>query len=85
VQTVLSAAGFAGVELEAVSTGMWFGADADDAHQFVLGLMGWMLEALDDAGRARARDDLRDVIARHVTADGVVFESSAWIVRATRT
>ena len=26
--------------------------DADDAHQFTLGLMAWMLEGLDDAGSA---------------------------------
>ena len=47
--------------------GMWFGTDADDAHEFVLGLLGWMLEGLDDAGRARALDALRSTHrnARH--------------------
>ena len=30
---------------------MWFGSNADDAHAFVLGLMGWMLEGLDGEGR----------------------------------
>ena len=47
-------AGFTDVELDGTTAGMWFGNDADDAHRFVLGLMGWMLEGLDDAGRARA-------------------------------
>ena len=27
---------------------MWFGTDAEDAHRFVLGLMGWMLDGLDE-------------------------------------
>ena len=44
---------------------MWFGNDADDAHRFVLGLMGWMLEGLDDAGRTRAVDALHATMAAH--------------------
>jgi hypothetical protein len=34
--------------IDATTAPMWFGDDADDAHRFVLGLMGWMLEGLDD-------------------------------------
>jgi hypothetical protein len=71
-------------ELEAMSERMWFGNDADDAHRFVLGLMGWMLEGLDDAGRAGAIDALRTTMAAHETSEGVFFESAAWIVQATR-
>jgi hypothetical protein len=63
---------------------MWFGNDADDAHRFVLGLMGWMLEGLDDAGRADAVDALRATMAAHETPEGVRFESAAWIIEATR-
>ena len=84
VRSVLTSAGFADVELEGTSAGMWFGTDADDAHQFVLGLMGWMLEGLDDAGRARAIDALRATMAAHETPDGVIFDSAVWIIRATR-
>lgn len=84
VRTTLTAAGFGSVELEGTSAGMWFGTDADDAHQFVLGLMGWMLDGLDDTGRARAVDDLRAAMASHETADGVLFGSAAWIITATR-
>jgi uncharacterized protein YciI len=54
VRTLLTGTGFTDVEFEATTTGMWFGNDADDAHRFVLGLMGWMLEGLDHTGRARA-------------------------------
>lgn len=32
---------------------MWFGSDPDDAHRFVLGLLGWMLDGLDDVGEGR--------------------------------
>ena len=63
---------------------MWFGDDADDAHRFVLGLMGWMLQGLDDPGRRRAVDALRATMAAHETGDGVVFGSAAWTIRATR-
>ena len=85
VREILSAAGFDDVDLEGTTGGMWFGTDADDAHRFVLGLMGWMLEGLDEAGRARAGDELRATMAGHETADGVVFGSAAWTIRATRT
>ena len=63
---------------------MWFGTDADDAEQFVLGLLGWMLEDLDDNGRARALEALRSTIAADETPDGVIFDSAIWIIRATR-
>jgi len=63
---------------------MWFGHDADDAYRFVLGLLGWMLDGLDDAGRARALDGLRSTVTAHETDGGVIYESAAWIVRATR-
>jgi SAM-dependent methyltransferase len=84
VRTVLTSAGFTNVALEAASAGMWFGRDADDAHRFVIGLLGWMLDGLDDAGRARALDALRSTLAAHETHAGVVYESAAWIIRAVR-
>lgn len=84
VRALLTAAGFADVELDATSAGMWFGNDADDAHRFVLGLMGWMLEGLDDPDRARAVEALHDTMTAHETPDGVLFESAAWTIQATR-
>ena len=84
VRAVLSGAGFGGIELEPVSTGMWFGDDADDAHRFVLGLMDWMLRDLDDAGRTRAVENLHATMARHATSDGVFFDSAGWIISARR-
>jgi SAM-dependent methyltransferase len=84
VRAVLSTAGFAEVDLEAVDEPMWFGADADDAHRFIGGLLGWMLEGLDESGRIRALDALHATMAAHETADGVLYESAAWLVTATR-
>jgi SAM-dependent methyltransferase len=84
VRSTMTAAGFTGVELEGSTAGMWFGADADDAHRFVLGLMGWMLDGLDDAGCARAVDGLRATMAAHQTSDGVLFGSAAWTISAIR-
>jgi SAM-dependent methyltransferase len=84
VRALLTSAGYTDVGLDGTTTGMWFGNDADDAHRFVLGLMGWMLDGLDDAGRARAIDALHVTMGAHETPDGVRFESAAWIIRATR-
>ena len=84
VRAVLGAGGFTDVESEGTTAGMWFGTDADDAHRFVLGLMGWMLRGLDDNGRARAVSGLRATMAAHETSDGVVFGSAAWTITATR-
>jgi len=84
VRGVLSNAGFVDVELDGAREGMWFGTDADDAGEFVLGLLGWMLEDLDDDGRARAIDALRSTMAAHETATGVIFDSAIWVIRAKR-
>ena len=63
---------------------MWFGRDAGDAHRLVSGLLGWMLEGLDQTGRDRALDALRATLAAHETTDGVLYESAAWLIRARR-
>jgi len=71
VKAVLSGAGFGQIRWEGLSGPMRFGADADGAYAFVLGLMGWMLEGLDHAQRQQAVDRLRDTICQHATAGGV--------------
>lgn len=84
IRTLLTSAGFTDVELDGADCPMWFGNDADQAHRMMLGLMGWMLEGLDEDGRARASDALHDTMAAHETPDGVLFESATWITQATR-
>ncbi len=83
-RNVLASAGFTGIDLDAAEAPMWFGTDADDAERFIIGLVGWMLEGLDESGRRRALDDLRTTVAAHTTGEGVVFGSAAWIIRALR-
>ena len=82
MRSILTAAGFAEIDLEPLRERMWFGHDADDAYRFVLGLLGWMLEGLDDIGKTRALDALRATTSCHDTPDGVLYDSAAWIVRA---
>jgi SAM-dependent methyltransferase len=84
VEAVLGAAGFSNIVLTPVRGAMWFGADAGEAHRFVCGLMGWMLNGLDQAGRQEALENLRATLCAHETGEGVVFDSAAWLIQATR-
>jgi len=84
VRTVLGGAGFADVDLEPLQAPMWFGGTVDGAHAFVLGQLGWMLEGVDANARSQALEALRTVIVAHATADGVLFDSGCWLIRAVR-
>ncbi len=84
VRALLTGAGFGDVKFEGTTAGMWFGNNADDARRFALGVAGWMLEGLDDAGRARAVDALHATMAAHETSNGVLLGSAAWTIQATR-
>jgi SAM-dependent methyltransferase len=84
VRQILTTAGFTGIEIDPIQEAMWFGADADEAYAFALGLLGWMLEGIDESGRARALAALRATVTDHSTADGVVYESGTWLIRAQR-
>lgn len=65
---------------------MYFGENADACYRFVstLGFAQWMLQGLDESGRAGALDALRRTITAHATDDGVLYDSAAWIITATR-
>ena len=86
VQSTLVAAGFAGVELAAVDEPMVMGADAEDAFEFFgsSAIAQWLLRDLDDAGRARALDDLRSAFKQAETPEGVLLGSAAWLITASR-
>ena len=85
VRTILSGAGFTDIELAETRGAMWFGADADEAHGFVLGQLGWLLQDLDPTGRARGLDALHASAASHASDQGVLYDSAAWIITATHT
>jgi SAM-dependent methyltransferase len=82
VRRTLTAAGFTDVRVDELTAPMWFGDDADDAHGFMFGLLAWMLDGLDDHGRAAALDALHATMDRHATDEGVLFDSAAWLIGA---
>ncbi|MDN5915305.1 MAG: class I SAM-dependent methyltransferase [Pseudonocardia sp.] len=84
VRALLPRAGFTDVRLTGVNEPMYVGPDAEDATRFILGQLGGLLDGLDDAGRARAVDDLRRVMADHLTDRGVLFDSAIWLIEARR-
>jgi len=81
---ILAAAGFTQIEFAGLAEPMWFGADAGDAHRFVLGQLGWMLSGLDGDRRQEALRDLHATLAAHATGDGVRYQSATWLIRAIR-
>lgn len=84
VRRILSEAGFSGIELQDVSEPLTLAADFDDAFTFVstLGITRGLLEELDASARTQALDALRATIATHATAEGVKFDSRAWLITA---
>ncbi|MEV6488011.1 methyltransferase domain-containing protein [Actinoplanes sp. NPDC051633] len=84
VRALLAGTGFTDVRLADLAEPMTYGRDADDAHEFVLGLLGWMLQGREPAERQSAADALHAVMKAHEGPGGVQFASAAWLVTATR-
>jgi hypothetical protein len=83
-RSVLTQGPFAEISIAGIHAPFEWGADAETAHEMVVGLAGWMMQGLDEAGRARAQEALRASIAAHVTERGVQYDSAAWIITAMR-
>ena len=85
-RSLLEAAGFAEVDCQSVEAPVSHGRDADAAFTFVSnqGLTRFLMQGLDDDGRARALAALRASLEAHAGADGVRYDSAAWLVRARR-
>jgi SAM-dependent methyltransferase len=83
---VLTRAGFAEVDFRGSERPFNLGPSAREAYEFGVGLapVQTLLADLDDEARGRALAGLRDTVAAHETADGVVFGSAAWVVTARR-
>jgi ubiquinone/menaquinone biosynthesis C-methylase UbiE len=81
---ILTAAGFASVDFADVHEPVFYGVDVDAAYDAVVGL--WLTkEALARAdAAAEALQRLRALLDAHLTADGVLFDSRAWIITARR-
>lgn len=65
IEAFLAEAGYIDISIEGAAAPMWFGRDADDAFDLVSGLLGWMLQGLDEPGRNKALDALRATIRAH--------------------
>ncbi|WP_263251965.1 class I SAM-dependent methyltransferase [Saccharopolyspora rosea] len=84
VRNLLTSAGFTDVRLRGLTEPMYFGRDVDDAFRFVSEQFAGMVQDLDADTRARALDALRASLADHRTDRGVLYDSAAWLVEATR-
>ena len=86
VTRILEAAGFAAVSFTDVDEPVYYGPDVAFALGFVcdFAVTRDVLGRLDPAAAARALGRLREMLAAHVSGDGVWFGSRAWIVTARR-
>jgi SAM-dependent methyltransferase len=86
VTGILAAAGFAGVALTDVHEPVYYGLDVSAALDWVRGFASTReaLNRLDPAAAAGAVGRLREMLAAHLSGDGVWFDSRAWIITARR-
>jgi SAM-dependent methyltransferase len=86
VTGTLEAAGFAGATFSDVHEPVYYGADVSAALDWVRGFACTreVLSRLDPAAMERALGRLREMLAGHLSGDGVWFDSRAWIVSARR-
>jgi SAM-dependent methyltransferase len=83
--SLLSASGFVSIDFAEVHEPVFYGSDVDAAYESVIELQFArdVLARMDAQGDA-ARQRLRDLLTAHLTADGVLFDSRAWIITAHR-
>ena len=81
---ILTAAGFASIDFAEVHEPVFYGPNVDAAHDAVVGL--FMRDSFAGTGSTadEAHKRLRALLEAHATADGVLFDSRAWIVTARR-
>jgi len=86
VAGILEAAGFAGVTFTDVREPVYYGPDVAAALDWVRGFRctSDVLDRLDPGDTAGALGRLREMLAAHLSDDGVWFDSRAWIVSAGR-
>lgn len=86
VRAVLGDAGFDSIELDGIDEPLDLGPNVDDAYGFLstMGFVRGLTQDLDSDLRALALDRLRDVLDTHITDEGVLVGSSAWLITARR-
>jgi SAM-dependent methyltransferase len=84
---LLGRAGFRDIDLADVAEPVFYGRDGTTALEFVRGFKTTQdaLASWSPADAARALERLRDTLERHRRpGDGIVFDSRAWLITATR-
>lgn len=84
VRTLLHGAGFTDVAFTSLVEPTIYGRTVEEAHTFLLGLLGGMLQDHDQQRRREAVEAFRSTLAAHQTADGIQFGSATWLVTARR-
>lgn len=84
VGPLLESSGFENVEFGEVRAPMSFGDTAAQAHDFILGQLGWLVADLDETSRRAAVAELMRTMQEHETPDGIQFGSAMWLVSGTR-
>lgn len=86
VESILGAAAFGAIGLEDVQVPVYYGPDPAAAFDLVCDFMMTkdLLAGLDEAATELALSRLRDTLSAHHTAEGVLFDSRAWIITARR-
>jgi ubiquinone/menaquinone biosynthesis C-methylase UbiE len=85
-QRILEQAGFSEARFTEVHQPVYYGRDVDAGVQWVgrFSSVTDVLQRLDRAANNRVQGRLRQMIVDHLRADGVWFDSRAWIVTARR-
>jgi SAM-dependent methyltransferase len=86
VVRTLDAAGFADVTFTDVHEPIYYGPDVATALEWVRGFArtNEVLRSLDRASAEQTLERLRETLSAHADADGIWFDSRAWIVAARR-
>lgn len=84
VSEILETAGFTDITFTDVHEPVYYGPDVDAALDWVRGFTCTTeaLKRLDPPAAARATERLREMLAAHLTDEGVWFDSRAWTVTA---
>jgi ubiquinone/menaquinone biosynthesis C-methylase UbiE len=82
---LLNAAGFASIDFAEVHEPVFYGPDVDAAYDAIVALfLGKNGVANTNAPTEETHRRLRALLQAHLTAEGVLFDSRAWIVTARR-
>jgi SAM-dependent methyltransferase len=86
VEAILHEAGFEQVRFDSIEEPVYFGPDAARAFEDVtkLGIVAGLLSDVADRARGEALERVRVTLRDHETPEGVLFESSSWLVRAAK-